>query len=442
MIKVDVIEQTIEGKIIAVGFVLPEFASIPITDVGRNWMLEQLIAMSIIIGNETTFLSLLSFCIDSIALIPSGVAAPFMPSKFADIFIETYFLLSSERLFLPNILFIIGESSLDNFLDNPLCSKMENTPIQIAYIAHSSNDNLTALFDADKSPDKTCVGSKTHRAITLEINSTIQILFIVNDMWKIFKYEANMIDTHAHILSFDDKEDVIGSMKEDGLDVIVNIGTTLEDSKLGVELANENENVYTTVGIYPELVYNITDDDLNKLEELAKSKKVVAIGEIGLDYHAENYDKDKQIEIFVKQLEIADRLGLPFCVHCRNAVDDVYQTLLNNKHLINHSGLMHCYSEGKDWFRKFLDLGLYISFSGNITFKKNDRSFLKDIDLNKLLVETDSPYLSPEPFRGRVNRPKNVRYVIEKIASEIGLSFDELEKITTENAKRFYFKIR
>lgn len=250
-----------------------------------------------------------------------------------------------------------------------------------------------------------------------------------------------MIDTHAHLLSFDDKEQVISSMKEDGLEVIVNIGTTIEDSKLGVELASNNKNIYTTVGIYPELVYDITDSDLKELEEIAKSDKVVAIGEIGLDYHAETFDKEKQKEIFVKQLEIADRLGIPFCVHCRNAASDVYQTLLENKHLINHSGLMHCYSEGAIWYKKFLDLGLYLSFSGNITFKKNDRSFLKDIDLSKILVETDSPYLSPEPLRGRPNRPKNVKYVVEKIAEEIGISFEELDKITTENAKKFYFKI-
>ena len=99
---------------------------------------------------------------------------------------------------------------------------------------------------------------------------------------------------------------------------------------------------------------------------------------------------------------------------------------------------MHCYSEGKDWVQKFLDLGLYISFSGNITFRKSDRSFLKDIPLDRILVETDSPYLSPEPIRGRVNEPKNVRYIIDKIALEIGISGDKLEKITTENAKRFY----
>lgn len=246
-----------------------------------------------------------------------------------------------------------------------------------------------------------------------------------------------MIDTHAHLLSLEKKDEIISNMQEDGMDFIINIGTTLQDSKEGVTLAEGNERIYATVGIYPEYSPSVTKQDLNEIEELAKHKKVVAIGEIGLDYHNE-FDKESQKQILVKQLEIADRQGLPFCIHCRNAVEDLYEILSQNKHLIRHSGLMHCYSEGKDWVKKFLDLGMYISFSGNITFRKSDRSFLKEIPLDRILVETDSPYLSPEPLRGRVNEPKNVRYIIDKIAFEIGISSDKFQKITTDNAKKFY----
>ena len=246
-----------------------------------------------------------------------------------------------------------------------------------------------------------------------------------------------MIDTHAHLLMLKNKNEVIENMKSDDIDFIVNIGTTLEDSEEGVLLAQNNEKVYATVGIYPEYSLTTTDGDLKNLEVLASKDKVVAIGEIGLDYHYE-YDKESQKELFVKQLKIADKLGLPFCVHCRDAASDVYEILKENKNLINHSGLMHCYSEGREWFKKFLDLGLYLSFSGNITYKKSDRSFLKEIPLDRILVETDSPYLSPEPVRGRQNESKNVKYVIEKIANEIGISAEELQKITTENAKKFY----
>ena len=246
-----------------------------------------------------------------------------------------------------------------------------------------------------------------------------------------------MIDTHAHLLMLENMNELIDNMTSDDMDYIVTIGTTVEDSIQSVNLAKQHEKVYATVGIYPEYSVNTTEEDLKTIEELAKEEKVVAIGEIGLDYHY-NYDKESQKKLFVKQLEIANRVGKPFCIHCRDAVEDVYEVLKENKHLINHSGLMHCYSEGKEWFKKFLELGLYLSFSGNITFKKADRSFLKDIPLDRIVVETDSPYLSPEPFRGRKNEPKMVQYVIEKIASEIGISSEELRKITTENAKKFY----
>lgn len=251
-----------------------------------------------------------------------------------------------------------------------------------------------------------------------------------------------MIDTHAHLLFFEDKENLISLMSDDGLEAVVNIGTTVDDSIDGLKFAKNHKNVYQTVGIYPEYASETTDAHLNIIKELAGDEKVVAIGEIGLDYHSEGYDSQKQKELFVKQLEIANEAGLPFCIHCRGAAEDVFNVLNENKHLINHSGLMHCYSEGAEWVQKFLSLGLYISFSGNITFKKNDRSFLKDIPLNRILVETDAPYLSPEPLRGRRNEPKNVKFVALKIANELGIDFKEFERITSANAKKFYFKMQ
>ncbi len=251
-----------------------------------------------------------------------------------------------------------------------------------------------------------------------------------------------MIDTHAHLYMFEENgKNIIKNMKADGLDAIACIGTTIEDSKLCVEIANQNKDVYAVVGIYPEYAGGVSEEDLLELKKIAKNDKVIAIGEIGLDYHNGDSQKELQQKLFVRQLEIADELGLPFCVHCRGAVEDVFKILSENKHLINHSGLMHCYSEGAEWFEKFLSLGLSLSFSGNITFKKSDRSFLSKVPLDKILVETDSPYLSPEPLRGKINEPKNTRLVIDKIALEIGLTPEKLEKITTENARKFYFKM-
>lgn len=250
-----------------------------------------------------------------------------------------------------------------------------------------------------------------------------------------------MIDTHAHLLFFENKEELINSMSEDGLEKVVNIGTTIQDSISGIELANKYSNVYTTVGIYPEYSLTTTKEDLDKLKQLAKEEKVVAVGEIGLDYHYEGYDAPSQKELLIKQLEIANDAGLPFCIHCREAANDVYDILSSHKHLIQRGGLMHCYSEGCEWAKKFVELGMYISFSGNITYKKTDLSFIKDIPLDKIVVETDAPYLTPMPFRGKTNYPKYVRYVIEKIAEITGKSFEEIEKITSENARRFYFKM-
>ena len=252
-----------------------------------------------------------------------------------------------------------------------------------------------------------------------------------------------MIDTHAHLLCFDNYDDIVDSMQEDNLEIIVNIGTTLEDSKEGIALAQKYKNVYTTVAIYPEYSTDVTDADLDELKDLAKQNKVVAIGEIGLDYHRENYDVESQKRIFIRQLEIANELNLPFCIHCRNAAEDVYNILKTHKNLIRHSGLMHCFSETAEYAKKFAELGLYISFSGNITFnKKMDFSFVKDLPIDRIVVETDSPYLTPVPFRGRQNQPKYVKHVIEKLASELGISFKQMEKITSKNAKRFYFKIK
>ncbi len=246
-----------------------------------------------------------------------------------------------------------------------------------------------------------------------------------------------MIDTHCHLLmleniAFDE------NIKDEKLENLVTISTTLEDSEKNIEIAKIHKKVFATVGIYPEYASGATEDDFKRLESLAKEERVVAIGEIGLDYHTEGYDKDAQKKVFIRQLEIADKLGKPFCIHCRGAVEDVYKILSENKYLINHSGLMHCYSEGGEWVNKFLELGLYISFSGNITFKKVDSEFVKIIPLDKILVETDSPYLAPVPLRGTVNQPKNVKFVIEFLANKLGISFNEFERITSSNAKKFY----
>lgn len=252
-----------------------------------------------------------------------------------------------------------------------------------------------------------------------------------------------IIDSHAHLLSSGmDTENIIKEMSQDGLEKIINIGTTAQDSSEGVELAKNNKNVYTTVGIHPEYASSVTDEDLSVIDKLAEEEKVVAVGEIGLDYHYGDENKEKQKEVFVKQIKIAKKHNLPICIHTRSAKEDTYQILKENINSIVLPSVMHCFSEDKEYMEKFLDLGFYISFAGNITFKKSDRSFLKNIPLNKILVETDSPYLSPEPVRGRPNVPKNVNYTAQKIADILEIDVEKFKQHTLENTYNVFKKLK
>lgn len=250
-----------------------------------------------------------------------------------------------------------------------------------------------------------------------------------------------MIDAHAHLLSsMLDAKQIIDNMQQDNLRYIINIGTSVKDSKEGISLANEHSNVFTTVGIHPEYANEVTDQILHEVEELAKEQKVVAIGEIGLDYHygATKQEKIKQKYVFEKQIQIAHRLNLPIVVHCRDAAQDVYDILKHNKHLLGGGVCMHCYSEGASWAEQFASLGVYFSFTGNITYKKTDRSYLQSLPLDKILVETDCPYLSPEPLRGRINQPKNVWLTAQKVADVLQMSLADFEKQVEANTMKFF----
>ena len=253
-----------------------------------------------------------------------------------------------------------------------------------------------------------------------------------------------MIDAHAHLL--DERfsgEEIVKSMQQDKLDYIVTIGTNVKTSQDSAAFANNHEKVFATVGIHPEYVNTTTKKDIEQIAQLAKENKVVAIGEIGLDYHygADQAEKQKQKELFISQIKIANKNNLPIVIHCRDAADDVLEVLRANKQYLGAGVVMHCYSEGAAYVPKFNELGCYFSFTGNITFKNADRSFLKDIPLGKIMVETDCPWLAPEPVRGTTNYPKNVWYVAQKIADTLELSIEKFEKIVVENTKRFYKKM-
>lgn len=257
-----------------------------------------------------------------------------------------------------------------------------------------------------------------------------------------------MIDVHAHLVDEQFEKDlpkVVARAVEDGV-AIISAGCCFSTSKTCVELSEKFESVFATVGIHPQDVDKFEEGDLAKIEKLAKGKKVVAIGEIGLDYHyfdgltkeEVSSNKQRQKELFVSQIEIANRLDLPVVVHCRDAMGDTIEILKNNP--LKKESLLHCYGGSVESARILMRLGFSFSFGGVSTFKnaRNVQAVIKELPIEKIMLETDCPYLSPEPFRGRRNEPRNVVYVADLIAKIKGLSIEEVASKTTENAKRMF----
>lgn len=262
-----------------------------------------------------------------------------------------------------------------------------------------------------------------------------------------------MIDTHCH-LNFkafeNDVDEVIKSAFEKGVKAIINVGAQIDSSQKAIELAEKHQNLYATVGIHPHHTDELKQNWEFKLEELAKNAKVVALGECGLDYFSYQsngiVDPKLQKELFIKQIKIAFKLKLPLIVHNRRAGKDLLDILVNHKSLLlNPPGMFHCFSGNLELLKKALDLGFYIGFDGNITYKgiaKGETTDLKDLvkdcPLDRLIVETDAPYLAPEPYRGQRNKPEYVIIVGRKIAEIKDISFEEVEEKTTENAKKIF----
>lgn len=249
-----------------------------------------------------------------------------------------------------------------------------------------------------------------------------------------------LVDAHGHITSdcYGDIEEVVERAKEAGVDRIVCSAFNFLSSKEAVELSKKFDGVFANVGFHPENTDEIEGDSLILLEELAKDKKVVAIGEIGLDYHSEGFDKGLQKRYFESQIDLANRVQKPIVVHSREAMGDTIEIL--KKHPPIKGGLLHCFSGSVESAKILLDLGFSFSVGGVVTFK-NARSLpdvVKFLPIERILLETDCPYMSPVPFRGQRNEPKNVVYVADEIARLKGLSIEEVARITTENAERLF----
>lgn len=248
-------------------------------------------------------------------------------------------------------------------------------------------------------------------------------------------------DTHAHLDDeqlIDDLNNIYESMKNNKVKYVTIPSSNIESAKNCIKIAEKYENTFVLIGIHPESADSFRDEDILKLEELAKHEKVVGIGEVGLDYYWRQDNFEKQKEILKKQIELANKLKLPVALHIRDANTEMIDFLKENP--VEKKGIFHCVPLDEKLIKEGVELGYYISFSGVITFKnvKNVDECIKLVPKDKILIETDSPYLTPDPYRGRRNDPSKVIFTAKKIANVLNITEKEIAKITTENAKRVY----
>ena len=249
-----------------------------------------------------------------------------------------------------------------------------------------------------------------------------------------------LFDTHAHLddARFDeDRDSVISALKGEGISLVVNVGADMKSSHTSASLALKYDFIYASVGVHPDETGALTEKDMETLYNYAKNDKVVAIGEIGFDYHNMGAPKDVQKKWFERQLLLAKELDMPYIIHNRDAHLD---TLNMIKKIGYFNGVMHCFSGSAEMAKEVVSLGMMISFAGPVTFKnaQKTKEAAKVVPLQHLLIETDSPYLTPEPYRGKRNDSKNVRFVAEEIARLKDVSFEEIAEITMKNGKRFF----
>ena len=249
-----------------------------------------------------------------------------------------------------------------------------------------------------------------------------------------------LIDTHAH-LYYDDMYNNLDKVLDDalnnGVEKIVCIGTDLNTSKQSIDIANEYDSVYAAVGIHPHDSKDVSKDYIKDLETLVhSSEKVVAIGEIGIDHYRNISPKDIQQKVMIEQMELANSLSLPIIFHNRDADKDILDILKNHPF---KRALAHCYSSDLSFAEKLLDLNVLLSFSGNVTFKKSiNQSVIQNITLTDFVLETDCPFLAPQPYRGKPNEPKYVKDIATFISNLLDIEFEDIAMQTTKNAENFF----
>ena len=252
-------------------------------------------------------------------------------------------------------------------------------------------------------------------------------------------------DTHAHYDDDkfnEDREEVIEKIFNAGVTKCINMGCDIESSQKAIEIANNNDFIYAAVGLHPEEIPQSEEEmwkTILQIKDLAvQNKKVVAIGEIGLDYYWNKETKELQKQAFINQIELANELKLPVSIHTRDAIDDMISIIRNYK--IENGGVLHCCPFNRELVKHGLENGLYIGFGGTSTFKnsKNAKEIVNMVPENRILIETDSPYLSPEPKRGTRNDSSNLQYVVEKLAEYKDMEPEKMAKLTYENAKKLF----
>lgn len=246
------------------------------------------------------------------------------------------------------------------------------------------------------------------------------------------------IDVHCHLDSnyYNDIDKVINNAKKNNVNKLIYNGCNKKSNKEVIKLINKYDSVYGAVGYHPTELDDVNEKDYELLESLLSNKKIVAIGEIGLDYHYPDTNKEKQKYAFRRQLELADKHNIPVIVHSRDAIQDTFDIMSE----YNIKGVIHCFSGSVEMAKEFIKKGFLISVGGIITFKnaKNIIEVIKNIDLSYILLETDSPYLTPEPFRKEQNEPMYIPIIASKIADILNVSIEEVSSKTTDNAKRLF----
>lgn len=249
-------------------------------------------------------------------------------------------------------------------------------------------------------------------------------------------------DSHAHYEDsrFDeDREEILKKIYEFGVTKYVNIGCNIETSRKSIDLAQKHDFIYASVGIHPEEINEKNyEEDIEKIEELAKNNKVVAIGEIGLDYYWNAENKDVQKQVFLKQINLANKLNLPVIIHTRDAICDTIDIIKTG--ILKTKTVLHCCPFNIELVKAGLEKGFYIAFGGTCTFKnsKNANEIITKVPIEKILIETDTPYLAPEPKRGTRNDSRNLEYVVRKISQVKNMSEEVVAQITYENAMSFF----